>query len=207
MRAGAGLDIGCGSGCFSRAFARFGYSMTGYDVSERMLAKANSLSVSEGVRPRYILCDLLKLKTFEKADFALCVNDCLNYVPQSKLAAAFRRAAGALKKGGAYLFDISSEYKLREIVGNNTFCEDREEVAYLWFNRLKGDSVEMDFTIFAKREDGAFERGDERHVQYIHTEENVERCLREADFTLVKKTGAFGDDGDKMRVNFICVRN
>ena len=101
VRAGAGLDIGCGSGCFSRAFARFGYSMTGYDVSERMLAKANSLSVSEGVRPRYILCDLLKLKTFEKADFALCVNDCLNYVPQSKLAAAFRRAAGALKKGGA----------------------------------------------------------------------------------------------------------
>ena len=65
----------------------------------------------------------------------------------------------------------------------------------------------MDFTIFAKREDGALERGDERHVQYIHTEENVERCLREADFTLVKKTGAFGDDGDKTRVNFICVRN
>lgn len=119
----------------------------------------------------------------------------------------FPPRAGALKKGGAYLFDISSEYKLREIVGNNTFCEDREEVAYLWFNRLKGDSVEMDFTIFAKREDGAFERGDERHVQYIHTEENVERCLREADFTLVKKTGAFGDDGDKTRVNFICVRN
>lgn len=75
-------------------------------------------------------------------------------------------------------------------------------------NRLKGDSVEMDFTIFAKREGRRVRaRRPSRHVQYIHTEENVERCLREADFTLVKKTGAFGDDGDKTRVNFICVRN
>ena len=52
---GRGLDIGCGSGRFCRDFVRRGFDMTGYDVSPAMLAKAEQLSASEGVFPRYIL--------------------------------------------------------------------------------------------------------------------------------------------------------
>ena len=41
---GRGLDIGCGSGAFTRRLARKGFSMTGYDISAEMLAKAEALS-------------------------------------------------------------------------------------------------------------------------------------------------------------------
>lgn len=203
---GVGLDIGCGSGYFTRAFSKLGYKMTGFDISENMLSKAQTLSQKEGVNPNYILCDILKLKTFERADFALCINDCLNYIPTQKLTAAFKKVYASLKKGGAFLFDISSEFKLREIIGNNTFCEDREEVAYIWFNKLFQDRVEMEFTLFAKRPDGAFDRGDEKHTQYIHSEENVKSALEQAGFTLKKICGAFGDNSDKTRVNFVAVK-
>lgn len=207
IKGGTGLDLGCGSGYFTRAFTRLGYGMTGFDVSEPMLAKAQRISDEEGVRPRYILCDLLRLKTMGRADFALCVNDCVNYIPQDKLLRVFKKVAGSLRKGGAFLFDISSESKLCGTVGNNTFCEDREEVSYMWFNKLFPDRVEMDFTIFAKRADGLFERGDERHVQYIHTKENITENLLGAGFTLVKTAGALGDESDTERINFICIRN
>ncbi len=203
---GIGLDIGCGSGYFTRAFCKLGYRMTGYDVSENMLSKAQALSDKEGVRPQYILCDLLKLKTFERADFALCINDCINYIPQNKLGVAFKKVHSALKKNGAFIFDVSSEYKLKEIIGNNTFCEDREEVAYIWFNKLFEDRVEMDFTLFSKRADGAFERDDEKHVQYIHSERDIKAALENAGFTLVKTTGGLGDNADKCRINFIALR-
>ena len=206
VQAGEGLDIGCGGGYFTRAFVKKGYSMTGIDVSERMLQKAQRRSLQEGVRAEYVLSDILKLKTPRRADFALCVNDCINYVPPEKLTTALKRVGAALKKGGAFLFDISTEYKLREIVGNNTFCEDREDVAYLWFNTLFDDRVEMDITVFAKREDGAFERGDERHVQSIHTATRVRAALAEAGFSVVRQTGAFGKDDDRERLNFVCVR-
>ena len=37
-----------------------------------------------------------------------------------------------LKEDGIFIFDINSHYKLKEIIGNNTFVEDRERfVLYL----------------------------------------------------------------------------
>ena len=47
---GKGLDIGCGSGAFTRAFAAFGFDMTGYDSSERMLQKAEQLGAGGRVK-------------------------------------------------------------------------------------------------------------------------------------------------------------
>ena len=202
---GRGLDIGCGSGYFTRYFQRLGYDMTGFDVSAEMLSKAESLNCGRA-KPQYVLADVRKLKIGGRADFAVAVNDCFNYIPAEDIPAALRRVAAALKKGGAFLFDVSSEYKLRNIVGNNVFCEDREELAYMWFNRLFDDRVEMDITVFVKEQDGRFSRGDERHVQYIHSEEFLCGELEKAGFVCLKTEGAFGSSQDKTRVNFIAKR-
>ena len=118
-----------------------------------------------------------------------------------------KRVAAALKKGGIFLFDVSSEYKLRRVIGDNVFCEDCEDVAYMWFNHLFEDRVEMDVTVFAKQKDGRFERSDERHVQYIHTEASLVGAAEKAGFSCLKTEGAFGDVSDKTRINFILRRN
>lgn len=202
---GRGLDIGCGSGYFTRYFQRLGCDMTGFDVSAPMLSKAESFG---GVcRPQYVLADVRKLKINGRADFAIAVNDCFNYLPPRDLCTAFGRVVAALKKGGIFLFDVSSEYKLRRVIGDNVFCEDCEDVAYMWFNHLFEDRVEMDVTVFAKQKDGRFERSDERHVQYIHTEASLVGAAKKAGFSCLKTEGAFGDVSDKTRINFILRRN
>ena len=199
---GRGLDIGCGSGYFTRFLRKQGYEMTGIDVSAEMLSKAQSL----GGGVQYVQEDVRRLKIAGKADFAVAVNDCFNYVPPQDISAAFCRVAAALRKGGVFLFDVSSEYKLREIVGNNVFCEDRDKAAFMWFNRLSEDRVEMDVTIFADRGDGLFVRSDERHVQYIHAAETLVSELKKAGFDCLKTEGAFGEPEDRTRVNFIAKR-
>ena len=156
---------------------------------------------------RYVLADARKVRVLGgRADLALCVNDCLNYIPPQDVPAFFVRVHGCLRRGGAFLFDVSSAYKLREVVAGNTFCEDREEVAWMWFNALQGDRVEMDVTLFVRGEDGRFTRSDEHHVQYIHERKDLVAAAEGAGFCVRAVEGAFGDPSDKMRENYLCVR-
>ena len=202
----SGVDIGCGNGYFTRALVKSGKSMLGIDISPQMLTRAKELASAEGVRAEFLLGDITKLKLTSRADFVVAINDCLNYVPQAKLAAAFSHVAGCLKKGGAFIFDISTEYKLKEVIGNNMFAEDGEDVTWLWFNSFKGDRVEMDITVFSPAGGGLFRREDERQVQYVHTRGAVEEALIKAGFTVLSCEGHLGAPTDEhsLRLNFLC---
>lgn len=197
-----GVDIGCGNGYFTRALCRAGYSVYGVDVSAEMLNRAKQLSLKEGVRAEFLSGDITKLKLNAKVNFAVAVNDCINYVPRSRLSAAFSHVAACLKRGGVFVFDISSEHKLKNIIGNNLFAEDREDITYLWFNTLCSDRVEMELTFFEKNADGAYTRYDEAHTQYIYGEEEITAALANAGFS-VRTEGHLGKD-KKERINFIC---
>ena len=199
-----GVDIGCGNGYFTRALIRAGYRTLGVDVSPEMLNRAQEISFKEGVRTEFLLGDITKLKLNAKVDFAVAVNDCLNYVPRQKLKSAFSRVHANLKKGGIFIFDISSVQKLKNVLGNNLFAEDRDDITYLWFNTLEEDRVIFDITVFVRQSDGSYTRSDERQVQYIHEESTVVSALKEAGFN-VKSEGHLGKD-KRVRINFICTR-
>ena len=199
-----GLEVGCGSGAFSRALSRAGYDMTACDISAPMLSEGMRLAREQGLHIRFVQADAvtLSLGTF---DFLIAPNDCYNYIPPQKLPSAFRHAFRSLKKGGIFWFDISSEYKLREKIADNVFADDRDEVTYLVFNHLLADRVEMDVTLFVRRVDGAFDRFDARHTQYIHTAASLAGQLEAAGFCVERTEGHLGEDAGKSdRINFIC---
>ena len=113
----------------------------------------------------------------------------------------------AVKKGGIFWLDISSAYKLRHKVADNISADDREDVTYLSFNSLAKDRVEMDVTLFVRRKDGAFDRFDEHHTQYIHEEEDVSAALSGAGFSPIRVEGHLGEaKRESDRLNFICRR-
>ena len=200
----SGLDIGCGNGYFTRALTRAGYSVTGIDISAEMLDTALSLALKEGIKAEFLLGDITKLKVTAKKDFCIAINDCINYIPKEKLKRALSHVKNCLKKGGVFIFDISSAKKLRNTVGNNLFAEDREDISYIWFNTLDKDSVTMDLTFFERQKDGSYKRYDERHIQYIYEEDEVLSALNEAGFT-AEVEGHLGKDKGE-RINFICTR-
>ena len=172
------------------------------DISEEMLSSAVEIARREGVRAEFLYGDITKLKLNAKLDFIVAVNDCINYVPQNKLKAAFSKVYTNLKKGGVFIFDISSEEKLKNDLGNNLFADDGEDITYLWFNTLNGDRVDMDITVFTRGADGKYTRADERQTQYIHGETAVISELEGVGFT-VETEGHLGGSKEK-RINFIC---
>ncbi len=189
-----GLDIGCGGGWFTRAFTRAGYQMTGLDISPEMLDFAQATALKEGLRGEYLLGDIVKFQSPKKYDFATAINDCINYIPKNKLQTAFKKVKNALKKGGIFLFDISSEKKYREKIANTVSVDDREEITYFSFNKPTEDGVEMEVSLFARQKDGSYLRLDELHRQYIYTEEEICATLQESGFTLLGVEGHLGED-------------
>ncbi len=189
-----GLDIGCGGGWFTRSFQKAGYQMTGLDVSAEMLDYAQETAFKTGVRSEYLLGDIAKMKMPRRFDFATAINDCINYIPKNKLHIAIKNVAGALKKDGIFLFDISSSRKFREKIANTVCADDREDVTYISFNKQEIDGVTMDVTLFVKREDGTFERLDETHRQYVYTEEEICQALRSNGFEIISVEGHLGEE-------------
>ena len=199
-----GLDVGCGGGWFTRAFQRAGYQMTGLDISAEMLDFAQEKAFKEGVRSEYLLGDITKMKLPRRFDFVTAINDCVNYIPKQKLNAAFKNVASALKKDGIFLFDVSSPRKFREKIANTVCADDRDDVTYLSFNKEEEDGVTMDVTLFVKREDGAFDRLDEKHRQYVHTEEEICEILKNNGFEVLLVEGHLGEDKTQSdRISFL----
>lgn len=201
-----GVDIGCGNGYFTRALYRAGYDICGIDISPVMLNEAKRKAAREGVPCEFLLGDITKLKLTGKADFAVAINDCINYVPPAKLKIAFARVYSCLNRGGIFHFDISSEYKIRHILADNMFGEDGEEISYLWFNTSEEDGVTMDLTFFVRGADGRYDRYDETHRQYTYGEENVFSALKEAGFASVSSEGHLGSEDKTQRINFTAVK-
>ncbi len=188
-----GLDIGCGGGWFTRAFEKQGYQMTGMDISPQMLDYAQEQALKTGIRSTYIVGDITKLKLPRRFDFATAVNDCINYIPKAKLCSAFKNVAASVKKGGVFLFDISSKRKFEEKIANTVSVDDREEITYLAFNKKDNERVTMDVTLFVLGGNGTYQRFDETHIQYVYTEEEITQALQAAGFAVRSIQGHLGE--------------
>jgi len=201
-----GVDIGCGSGYFTRALKRAGYGVIGVDISEEMLIKAQELSAKEGLSIQYIRQNISSLKLINKADFAVAINDCINYLPKDKLVSSFKSVYSSLKKGGAFLFDISSKNKLMNKEGGVSL-DDRDNVTYISLNTVDSEKVTMDVTLFVRTDVNLFKRFDERHLLYIYDECDIERALCEVGFKLTSVSGHLGEDVNiSDRINFIAIK-
>ena len=202
-----GVDIGCGGGYFTRVLQKNGYQTTGLDVSPQMLDFAQKEGVKAGVRCEYVLADITKTKLPRRFDFATAINDLVNYIPKERLISAFKNVSGALKKGGVFMFDVSSERKFRQKIADTVSVDDREDVTYLAFNRVEGDVATLDVTVFSRRQDGAFDRSDERHVQYIYREEEILGALEKAGFETLCVEGFLGEEKETSdRICFLAKR-
>ena len=128
-------DLACGTGNVTEALARRGYEMIGVDVSQDMLSVAQKKQGNKNVL--FLNQDIAKLDLYGTCDAFLCMIDGLNYVIEpKKIEYLFKRIKTCfINPGGMFIFDISSKYKLQNVIGNNTFVHDREDVFYVWENK------------------------------------------------------------------------
>lgn len=189
------LDLACGTGAFSRTLASYGIEVTAADISEEMLNQAVSLG-TRGIM--YVQADMANV-AFDKS-FNLITSACdgVNYLHGEQLYTTFSNIREMLTKEGLFVFDISTPFKLRNVIGNNVFFRDNASVSLVWANALspKGDSVTMDLTFFERKGD-IYVRRDESHVQYAHEDATILAAAKSAGLVPIAVCGAsFGDISD-----------
>jgi SAM-dependent methyltransferase len=106
------LDVACGTGKSVVPWLARGYRVVGCDISSRMLSRA---ARKTGGRARLVAADMRHLPPGEPNDLVTCLGDSVNYLLEpDDLPAAFGSAAGQLRPGGLYLFDLNSLRTYRE---------------------------------------------------------------------------------------------
>lgn len=197
------VDVACGTGKMTTLLVQGGLSVTATDKSAQMLSEAAGKCSAT-----FVLQDMRKLQMLRKMDMATCVNDGVNYLKPAELSAFFRAVSSNLKPGAPFVFDVSSRYKLFNVLGNNVFYYDYDDATLLWTNKLGKNSVTMDLTLFEKHGE-TYKRFDESHVQYAHEQTDVERALIQAGFTVREVTSSYGKPltPNSDRITFYAVKN
>ena len=181
------LDLGCGTGKMTRLLAKAGYDMIGIDSSEEMLGIA-AAQETEGSGILYLNQDMRDFELYGTVRAVISVCDSINYITEEEdLLAVFRLVNNYLDPGGIFLFDLNTLYKYREILGNATICENREEGSFIGENYYEEESQinEYDMTFFVKEEDGRYRRYKETHCQRGYAPETIQDLIRQSGMEFV----------------------
>ena len=176
------LDLACGTGEFSCAFAMKGVEVIGVDMSEDMLAVAREKTADNGLDILYLCQKAEELDLYGTVDGAICCLDSLNHITDiNKLSKAVKRVSLFMEEGNLFIFDLNTEYKHRNILGNNTFVMDEEEVYCVWQNRFDEKRLITDINLDFFLEDGdTYIRSSESFKERAYTKEQIEGILNKA---------------------------
>lgn len=205
-------DCACGTASLTIPFAARCPKVTGVDLSGEMLGVASDKARAAGRMIRFVQQDMCALALPRPVDALVCGCDGVNYLlTDERVRAFFERAHASIRSGGALAFDISSAYKLEQVLGNGFFGEERDDVAYMWWNSFDEEKrrVTMELTFFCREESGLYRRFTEKHVQKAHDPQRLKQMLSECGFGQIE---IFGDRTyeaprtDEKRIHFLAVR-
>ncbi len=205
------LELACGTGNMTIPLTKKNYDIAAIDISDEMLSVAREKAEKEGVELVLLQQDLAEFDfEIDNLDCILCACDGFNYITyDDDLQRVFNKSYELLKHEGVLIFDISSYYKLANVLGNNMYGENREDVAYMWQNYFDEEEnlVEMELSFFIKDENGKFDRFKEVHQQRAYTEDEIIEMLNEAGFEYIKTYGDFkfeAPNEETERIFFVC---
>ena len=176
------LDLGCGTGSMAEELAKCGYDMIGVDNAEDMLEIAMEKRMESGYDILYLLQDMREFELYGTVRGIVSVCDSVNYITEDEdLLEVFRLVNNYLDPMGVFIFDFNTEYKYREILGERTIAEEREECSFIWENYYDDEDKinEYVLTLFLQEEEDAdlYRKYQEQHFQKAYTLEGIKRIL------------------------------
>ena len=183
------VDLGCGTGTLAELMYEKGYDVIGVDSSEDMLNIAMGKREKSGAEILYLLQDMRELELYSTVGTVYSVCDSLNYITEEEeLLTVFRLVENYLFPGGIFIFDFNTVYKYREVIGNTTIAENREDCSFIWENFYDAEEEmnEYDLTVFVREKEEVFRKFTETHLQRGYTVEQMRRLVEQAGMAVVE---------------------
>lgn len=201
VKDGLVLELGCGTGSITRRLYERGYDMIGIDLSEDMLDIAREKDMDAGYSfddILYLNQDMREFELYGTVAAVVSICDSMNYITKpEELKQVFRLVNNYLDPQGIFIFDMNTIHKYRDILGETTIAENREDCSFIWENYYhEKDAInQYDITIYKKTEieleDDEFEttslyernlyqRWEETHYQRAYELEEIKALLIEA---------------------------
>ncbi len=200
VKDGLVLELGCGTGSMTELLAEKGYDMIGVDNSEDMLEIAMEKRIESGHDILYLLQNMQEFELYGTVRAIVSVCDCVNYVTEkNELQEVFRLVNNYLDPKGVFIFDFNTEYKYREVLGDQTIAEAREDCSFIWDNYYYEEERinEYELNLFIREDAESETEGDfyrrfrETHFQRAYTLEEITRIVEESGLQFVTAYEAF----------------
>ena len=165
------LDLACGTGTLSLMLSEKGYDVIGVDGSEEMLTQAQEKKMEAGADIIFLCQRMEELDLFGTINAAVSTLDSINHFTDKEIVKEiFRRVSLFMEDKGIFIFDVNTPYKHKEILGDNTFIYDLDEVYCVWQNSTDENLVTtISLDLFERDED-------DEETYYRYSEEFSERA-------------------------------
>jgi SAM-dependent methyltransferase len=196
-------ELGCGTGNITRRLSAAGYDMIGIDNSEDMLDVARQKAYDEasnsGTDILYLCQDMREFELYGTVAAVVSICDSVNYIiNDDELCRVFGLVNNYLDPDGVFIFDFNTRHYYRDVMGETTIAEDREDVSFIWDNFYdeETDINELNLSLFllADEEKKLYSKHEELHLQRGYTLDTVKELIERSGLTFAAAYDAFTHD-------------
>ncbi len=191
------LELACGTGIQSVHFAKSGFDVTGFDLSEEMLTLARNRAKANACDIPFVQGNMLDLSQLDSYDVITCYSDSLCYMEDEvAVGDVMTQVYNHLLPGGVFIFDVHSTYQMDQVFPGYSYHENAEDFAFVWdsYPDQAPHAIVHELTFFIQDEDGRFERFDEVHEERTYAQLTYEILLEEAGFSKIAVYADFEDE-------------
>ncbi len=183
------LDVGCGTGSLCEEMFKLEYDVLGIELSESMLSCAMEKKYEKNLNILYLNQDMRYMDMYGTIDIISCTLDTVNHLENSEeVLKFFKKVELFLDPEGVFIFDINTIYKHQNILKDNIFTYDLDDVFCVWQNQLiSQDIVKIILNIFTKKENNEYYRLYEEITEKAYSEEEIEGLLDLSGLKVVNK--------------------
>lgn len=181
------LDLACGTGSMSVLMGQKGYDVIGVDSAVGMLNVAREKVAEAGLNVLLLCQPMEELDLFGTVDCCISVLDSINHLPDAEaVKETFAKVSLFMNPGGVFLFDVNTIYKHREVLGNNAYIYENEDLFCAWQNSFNPEDNSVDITLdfFTEGEDGTYDRSYEEFSEQAYPLEKIKQWLEECGFAV-----------------------
>jgi Methylase involved in ubiquinone/menaquinone biosynthesis len=194
------LDLACGTGGATLAFAAAGIETVGLDRSPAMLRIARDRSRAAGLTATFVEADMRSLENARSAlsgCFVLvtCFGDSLNHLTDDDdLRRVFAGVRRVLEPDGHVVFDVNTESAFAQwdkrdlVIHESDDCLVYHRLLYSPAARLGQGRIVW----FTRSNDSRWRRGEETHVERAWSDADIRQALAMSGLALVERLAVDG---------------